>query len=479
MRSSACVTTSATRTSVTDMRDTPMSGEETLFLGIRSTTLGASLLMVAFVATTHVALKWWTRRRYRREVARSDDHPGEERGIAHWVASSLLDLVAPVALILWVHGLHYALSTLMHELPYPALARYGLPALDGLRGVGTVLALMWLLSRVGRSIEARLVQYAARTGGHRDDLFVPIIGTAIRLLLPLLAVILGAPALAVPERMQTVFSNAVSIVLTGTFAYVLYRLVDASCRLVLSRHRIDVPDNRDARAIYTQVTVLRKVALAVIGVFAFAAILMVFDPVRQLGTAILASAGVAGIVVGFAAQRSIATLLAGFQIALTQPIRIDDVVIVEGEWGRIEEITLTYVVVKIWDLRRLILPITYFLEKPFQNWTRSSADLLAYVFLYVDYDVPLDAVREKLTQILEASPLWDRKVNVLQVTDATEHSVQIRALASAADASKAWDLRCDIREKLLRFLQQRYPASLPRLRVMQDAADPRPVPTPV
>ena len=159
-----------------------MSGEETLFLGIRSTTLGASLLMVAFVATTHVALKWWTRRRYRREVARSDDHPGEERGIAHWVASSLLDLVAPVALILWVHGLHYALSTLMHELPYPALARYGLPALDGLRGVGTVLALMWLLSRVGRSIEARLVQYAARTGGHRDDLFVPIIGTAIRLL---------------------------------------------------------------------------------------------------------------------------------------------------------------------------------------------------------------------------------------------------------------------------------------------------------
>ena len=159
--------------------------------------------------------------------------------------------------------------------------------------------------------------------------------------------------------------------------------------------------------------------------------LMVFDSVRQVGTTILASAGVAGIVVGFAAQRSIATLLAGFQIALTQPIRIDDVVIVENEWGRIEEITLTYVVVNIWDLRRLVVPITYFLDKPFQNWTRTSADLLAYVYLYVDYRVPLDRVREKLTSILEASPLWDHKVNNLQVTDTTEHAVQIRALASA------------------------------------------------
>jgi small-conductance mechanosensitive channel len=448
-----------------------MSSETTLFPGIPMATWGASLLVVLFVALSHALLRWWMRRRYHHEASRTE---AEARlpGIRHWVARSLVDLVAPVALILWVHGLHFALSALLRELPYPAAARYGLPALDGLRGVATVLALMWLLARVGRAIESRLVRRASRTDTRSDDLFLPIIGAAIRLLLPLLAIILGAPALAVPERLQAVFSNAVSIVLIGTFAYVLYRLVDATCSLVLARHRVDVPDNREARAIHTQVTVLRKVALAVICIFAFAAILMVFEPVRQLGTAILASAGVAGIVVGFAAQRSIATLLAGFQIALTQPIRIDDVVIVENEWGRIEEITLTYVVVNIWDLRRLVVPITYFLEKPFQNWTRTSADLLAYVFLYVDYGVPLDRVREKLTAILEASPLWDRKVNVLQVTDTTEHSVQLRALASARNASVAWDLRCEIREKLLVFLQQEYPESLPRLRIWQDAASP-------
>jgi small-conductance mechanosensitive channel len=198
--------------------------------------------------------------------------------------------------------------------------------------------------------------------------------------------------------------------------------------------------------------------------------LMVFDSVRQVGTTILASAGVAGIVVGFAAQRSIATLLAGFQIALTQPIRLDDVVIVEGEWGRIEEITLTYVVVNIWDLRRLVVPITYFLDKPFQNWTRQSADLLAYVYLYVDYRVPLERIREKFTSVLEGSPQWDHKVNNVQVTDVTEHAVQIRLLASAADASKAWDLRCHVREEMLVFLQREYPDSLPRLRLAPQQA---------
>ena len=203
-------------------------------------------------------------------------------------------------------------------------------------------------------------------------------------------------------------------------------------------------------------------------ILALAAILMTFDKVRQLGASILASAGIAGIIVGLAAQRSIATLLAGIQIALTQPIRIDDVVIVENEWGRIEEITLTYVVVRIWDLRRLIVPITYFIEKPFQNWTRISADLLGTVFLYTDYTVPIQAVREELRRILEGSEKWDRRVCVLQVTDTTERTVQLRALVSAADSSKAWDLRCEVREKLVDFLQKNYPHALPRVRAEID-----------
>lgn len=434
-----------------------MSGDEELLPGIRSGTLLASLAIVALVAIAHLGLRWWTRRRARRAA------PVTTAG--QWVAATVLQVVAPVALLLWIYGLHYALSALLAELPYPTVSRYGLALLNGLRGIGTLLALMWLLARIGRGIEAVLTGFSSRTAGRVDDFLLPIVGLGLRLILPLLAVIMAAPLLAVPEHLQVLVGKAVSMVLIGAFAYILYRLVDATCRMVLSRHAIDTADNREARGIHTQVTVLRKALLALICVIAFASMLMVFDSVRQVGTTILASAGVAGIVVGFAAQRSIATLLAGFQIAMTQPIRLDDVVIVENEWGKIEEITLTYVVVNIWDLRRLVVPITYFLDKPFQNWTRTSADLLAYVYLYVDYRVPLQRVREKLTRILEASPHWDRKVNNLQVTDTTEHAVQIRALASAADASKAWDLRCEVREKLLTFLQQEFPDSLPRVRL--------------
>jgi small-conductance mechanosensitive channel len=179
---------------------------------------------------------------------------------------------------------------------------------------------------------------------------------------------------------------------------------------------------------------------------------MTFEKIRQFGISIMASAGVIGIIVGFAAQRSIATLFAGIQIAITQPIRLDDVVIVENEWGWIEEITLTYVVVRVWDLRRLVLPITYYIERPFQNWTRVSADILGTVFLYMDYTVPVRVIREELQKIVKGSALRDGKVCGVQVTDATQQTIEVRALVSAADSSKAWDLRCLVREKLLEFL---------------------------
>jgi small-conductance mechanosensitive channel len=233
---------------------------------------------------------------------------------------------------------------------------------------------------------------------------------------------------------------------------------------VLRQYRIDVTDNLEARKIQTQLQVFKRIVIIVIGIIALAAMLMTFEKVRQLGTSILASAGVIGIIVGVAAQRTIATFLAGIQIAVTQPIRIDDVVIVENEWGRIEEITLTYVVVRIWDLRRLVLPITYFIEKPFQNWTRVTADILGTVFIYVDYTVPIQAVREELHRILQDSKLWDGKVRGLQVTNTTEHTVELRALMSAPDASSAWDLRCEVREKLVEFIQKNYPDGLPKVR---------------
>jgi small-conductance mechanosensitive channel len=283
-------------------------------------------------------------------------------------------------------------------------------------------------------------------------------------LLPLFGLILGVQTLPIPPDWQSVLGTVLSLVLIAATSFLLYLLVEAAESLVLNRYRLDVKDNLEARAVYTQITVLRKIAVTVIAILTIGSMLMVFESVRQFGTSILASAGIAGIIIGFAAQRSIATLVAGFQIAVTQPIRLDDVVIVENEWGRIEDISLTYVVVRIWDQRRLVVPITYFLEQPFQNWTRTSAEILGTVFLYVDYSVPLGALRQELDRVLSESKFWDGRVKGLQVTDAKQHTLEVRLLASAADASLAWDLRCEVREKLVQFLQRNYPESLPRVR---------------
>jgi small-conductance mechanosensitive channel len=421
----------------------------------RSATLAAVLLPLAAAAAAHALLSWAIRRATR-------------RGERAWIDRGLLETIRPLAALLWVYGIAASLSAALAHVPLPPAAQAAAPAVAWARSIATVAALVWLLFRIGHVVEDRLHAVSQQTANTWDDILIPLAARAVRLLLPMVALILGAPALAISPELEAIFRNGVSLLLIGTVAFLLFQLVEAGEALVLRQYRIDHGDNLEARKVYTQVTVLKKVALAVIAVFALASMLMVFESVRQFGTSILASAGIAGIIIGFAAQRSIATLLAGFQIAVTQPIRIDDVVIVEGEWGRIEDITLTYVVVRIWDLRRLVLPISYFIEQPFQNWTRTSADILGTVFLYVDYTVPLQPLREELTRILSASPYWDGKVNVLQVTEAKEQTLELRALASAADASLAWDLRCEVREKLIHFLQTRYHGCLPRVRATLD-----------
>jgi small-conductance mechanosensitive channel len=173
---------------------------------------------------------------------------------------------------------------------------------------------------------------------------------------------------------------------------------------------------------------------------------------------------VAAVVAGLAARTTLSSLFAGVQIALTQPIRLDDVVVVEGEWGWIEEITTTYVIVRVWDLRLLVVPLSYFIEKPFQNWTRRTADLLGTVFVYVDYSVPVNELRQELLDILRKSGMWDGRTWGLQVTNASDRTIELRALMSAPNGPKAWDLRCHVREKLIEFLQRQYPQSLPRVR---------------
>lgn len=286
-----------------------------------------------------------------------------------------------------------------------------------------------------------------------------------RFLIPLLVTLAAIPAAGFEEGLQAGLHRVVQILVYVGIAWLIIEFTDVVGDLIRDQYRIDVADNLEERKIITQMQYVKKVVGVVVTTITVAFILIQFQAVKELGAGLLTSAGIAGIVIGIAAQRPISNLLAGFQIAFTQPIRIDDVVIVEGEWGRIEEITLTYVVVRIWDQRRLVLPLTYFIEKPFQNWTRTSADIIGTVYIYTDYQLPVPPLREKLTELLENSELWDQRVNVLQVTNTTDSTMEIRALMSTRNSSEGWDLRCYVREQLISFIQENFPECLPRTRV--------------
>ncbi len=305
------------------------------------------------------------------------------------------------------------------------------------------------------------------------EIIVPLelLYAPIRFIFPSLCLFIIIPFLTIPPNIRILINHLLATWFIIGIAWLIIRIFAILKTIILSRYKLDVKDNLKARQISTQLSVIQRVLIVIIFILAVSAILMTFDKVRQIGVSILASAGIVGIIIGFAAQRSLGTLIAGVQIAITQPIRIDDVVIVENEWGWIEEITLTYIVIRIWDQRRLVVPITYFIERPFQNWTRKTAELLGMVYLYADYGIPIDALRQELENIVNASPLWDRRVAKIQVTNATERTVEIRALISAENSSNAWELRCLVREKLIDFMQRNYPERLPRIRLEKNEED--------
>ncbi|SNB47296.1 mechanosensitive ion channel family protein [Geobacter sp. DSM 9736] len=286
----------------------------------------------------------------------------------------------------------------------------------------------------------------------------------VRLMLPLLLIIFVSPYLWLHVEIKEVLRHILTLGFIASATWLLINTVLGLREVILSRYDLVVTDNLKARRVHTQINGLVRTSLVVLVILAVAVALMTFPQIRKVGFSILASAGIIGIIVGIAAQRSIANLIAGIQIAISQPIRIDDVVIVEGEWGVIEKITLTYVVVRIWDLRRLVVPIIFFLEKPFQNWTHVSSNLVGAVTLHVDYTLPVEAVREELHRILGASPLWNGKAWSLHVTEATQHSIELRALVSADNAGNLWELRCHVRERLVEFVNRLYPQCLPRIR---------------
>ena len=313
-----------------------------------------------------------------------------------------------------------------------------------------------------------LKRYVNRTPGKIDDFIVELF--RLPLLWLLFWILFKIYSVATLNRFafSTYVSQINNILLIFSVAYILTKLVKAGAYYLQNKLDITQADNLLARKNLTQLKVFQGIINTLIIIVAISISLLTFDQAKAIGVSLLTSAGILGIVVGFAAQKSLGLMLAGIQIAITQPIRIDDVVIVEGEWGRIEEITLTYVVVKIWDERRLILPVTYFLEKPFQNWTRSSSNILGTIFLYVDYNFPVNEIRKVLPEMLEGNSDWDKRVQNVQVTNTTDRHKEIRILLSSSNASKNWDLRTAIREKLIDYINDNYPDCFAKIRIQDN-----------
>ncbi len=324
-----------------------------------------------------------------------------------------------------------------------------------------------IAGRLLMSVAKWLAKQNSKVFGHVN---LARLSAPLYIVMPVLAVFIAIRAMA-PEIMATpVFSGIVKVASVALLYWLVMRIIDIVTVAISRRYDMSVADNLRARRVRTQIMVIKSIANFIVFLLALAAVFLMFDTLRGLGVSLLASAGVAGLAIGFAAQKTLGNLLAGIQIAFTQPIRLEDAVVVENEWGWVEEITLTYVIIRLWDLRRLVLPISYFIEKPFQNWTRTSASIIGTVELYADYTLPIDPLREKLVALLETTNLWDKQVQVVQVTDCDKDVIKIRILVSAANSPTAWDLRCFVREQMIRFIQDTYPQCLPKTRAALESA---------
>ncbi|WP_457972408.1 mechanosensitive ion channel family protein [Arthrobacter sp. D1-17] len=321
--------------------------------------------------------------------------------------------------------------------------------------VAAGLVLSWLLRRILLRLNRKLpaLREASRMARVPLRLFLCLIGVRIALALT-----------TENSRWRTNADHILLIALIASAAWLAIAVLMIIEALTLTHYRVDVADNRRARRLRTQVILARRIGIALVIILALGISLLTFPDVRALGAGILASAGLVSIVAGLAVQSSLVNVFAGLQLAFTDAIRVDDVVVVQKEWGRIEEITLTYVVVHVWDDRRLILPSTYFTTTPFENWTRRRSEVMGTVEFDLDWRAPVEAMRSELKALLAGTELWDERVGILQVTDATSGFVRVRILVSAADSASLFDLRCLIREELVSFLQQHHPQALPHMR---------------
>jgi small-conductance mechanosensitive channel len=293
----------------------------------------------------------------------------------------------------------------------------------------------------------------------------------LRVVLPLgffvfiLALKLNLPLFLNESYTQPFINQFFNILVIFSVVWIIINSIQIGRLIILSRHDLTEKNNLQARSLHTQLRILERIVIFIVIFIGASLALMTFEPIKRIGVSLFATAGVAGIILGLAAQKAIGTILAGFQLAITQPIRLEDVVVVEGEWGRVEEITLTYVVIRIWDKRRLIVPTTFFIENSFQNWTRVSSDVMGTVILFTDYTIPVNELRKEFEKYLSETELWDKTVANVQVTNATEHTIELRFLMSATDSSSLWDLRVYIRERLIEYLQINHPDKLPKTRL--------------
>lgn len=326
-------------------------------------------------------------------------------------------------------------------------------------GVAVLLALL-----AHFLIFAALKRGAVRTGNVVHNSLVAYARRPALVLLPLAAIMSVLPSLTLPADLLEGLQHIVALGMIAATAWLAINLTAVFDDFISSKFKIDVKDNLQARRVHTWTRLVQRIASIAILIVAAAVMLMTFPSIRHIGISLFASAGVAGLIAGMAARPMLSNIIAGIQIAMTETIRIDDVVVLEKEWGRIEEISTTNVVVRLWDLRCLVVPLSYFIERPFENWTLKTADVLGSVSLYTDYSIPVEDVRVEFYRLLQTSGMWDGKTWSLQVTNATERAMELRAIMSAPDSATAWNLRCHIREKLIWFLQERYPQSVPRIR---------------
>lgn len=331
---------------------------------------------------------------------------------------------------------------------------------------GTIAGIA-LMALVVHTVAFRLVRRWACSGrGHPvQESLVRHMGMPTRLIVPLVAVEIGLAAVRLRGHLRSELLHWVGVALVLAVGLAVVRTTFVLDDLILGRYRLEAEDNLKARRVHTQIEVFRRLTV-VVAVVSLAIVLLSFPAVRAAGAGLLASAGLVGILAGVAAKPTATNVVAGLQLAISQPIRVDDVVVVEGQFGRVEEIALTYVVVRVWDLRRLVVPVSYFIQNSFENWTRSTSEVLGWVFLEVDYSAPVDAIRRRLYEILQESKNWDGRTWGLQVTDAGSSGMQLRALMSSFDSSRSWDLQCEVRERLIAWIQAEHPDALPRQRAV-------------